>query len=113
MGHLTTSSIIHVMNKPNTNQTMSHYKFHRLQQSTSQSFDSFVNAVKNEAKNCNFKCQSDTCNVSGTLIRDQIIIVVSEEDFQKNALKEEWTLQQLEDHGRRTESCCSWSGCSN
>ena len=26
--------------KPNTNQTMSHYKFHRLQQSTSQSFDS-------------------------------------------------------------------------
>ena len=47
--------------KPNTNQTMSHYKFHRLQQSKSQSFDSFVNAVKNEAKNSNFKCQSDTC----------------------------------------------------
>ena len=62
--------------KPNTNQTMSHYKFHRLQQSTSQSFDSFVNAVKNEAKNCNFKCQSETCNVSETLIRNQIIIGV-------------------------------------
>ena len=62
--------------KPNTNQTMSHYKFHRLQQSKSQSFDSFVNAVKNEAKNCNFKCQSETCNVSETLIRNQIIIGV-------------------------------------
>ena len=78
---------------------MSHYKFHRLQQSTSQSFDSFVNAVKNKQKT-NFKCQSDTCNVSETLIRDQIIIGVADEHFQKNALKEEWTLQQLEDHGR-------------
>ena len=51
----------------------------------------------------NFKCQSDTCNVSET-IWDQIIIGVSDEDFQKNELKEEWTLQQLEDYGRRTET---------
>ena len=90
--------------KPNTNQTLPHYKFHRLQRSTSQLFDSFVNAVKNKAKNCSFKCQGDTCNVSETLIWDQIIIGVSDEDFQKNELKEEWTLQQLEDHGRRTET---------
>ena len=55
-------------------------------------------------QNCSFKCQSDTCNVSETLIWDQIIIGVSDEDFQKNELKEEWTLQQLEDHGRRTET---------
>ena len=59
---------LHDRYKPNTNQTISHYKFHRLQQSTSQSFDSFVNAMKNEARNCNFKCQSDICNVSETLI---------------------------------------------
>ena len=63
-----------------------------------------VNAVKNEAEICNFKSQSDTCNVSKTLIRDQVLIGVSEEDFRKNSLKEEWTLQQLEDHGRRTEA---------
>ena len=37
----------------------------------------------------NFKCQSDTCNVSETLIQDQVIIGVSNEDFWKNALKEE------------------------
>ena len=60
--------------------------------------------MKNEAKNCNFKCQSDTFNVSETLIRDQIIIGVSDKDFWKNSLKKEWTLQQLEDHGRRTEA---------
>ena len=95
---------LHDRYKPNTNQTMSHYKFHRLHQSTNQSFDSFVNSVKNEAKNCNFKCQSDTCNVSETLLPDQIIIGVTDEDLRKNALKEEWTLQQLEDHGRRTEA---------
>ena len=52
----------------------------------------------------NFKCQSDTCNVSETLIQDQVIIGVSNEDFWKNALKEEWTLQKREDHGRRTEA---------
>ena len=60
--------------------------------------------MKNEAKNCNFKCQSHTFNVSETLIRNQIIIGVSDKDFRKNALKKEWTLQQLEDHGRRTEA---------
>ena len=59
---------LHDRFKPSTNKTISHYKFHRLQQSTSQLFDSFANAVKNKAKNCNFKCQSDTCNVSKTLI---------------------------------------------
>ena len=52
--------------------------------------------------NCKF--QSDTWNVSETLIRDQIIIGVSDKDFWKKALKEEWTLQQLEDNGKRTEA---------
>ena len=60
--------------------------------------------MKSEAKNCNFQCQSDTCNVSETLIQDQSITGVSDKEFRKNALKEEWTLQQLEDHGRRTEA---------
>ena len=34
--------------KPNTNQTLPHYKFRHT---TSQLCDSFVNALKNEAKN--------------------------------------------------------------
>ena len=59
--------------------------------------------MKNEAKNCNFKCQSYTFNVSETLIWDQIIIGVSE-GFLKECIKKEWTLQQLEDHRRRTEA---------
>ena len=92
--------------KPNTNQTMAHYNFHRLSQLPEQSFDSFLNQVKNETKKCNFKCANVTCNVSETLIRDQLIIGVKEEEFRKTALKEEWNLAELEDQGRRSEAAC-------
>ena len=81
--------------KPTQNETMSHYKFHRLRQNIDQSFDSFVNDVKSQAKNYSFKCASDECAVPDTLIRDQIIIGVRDEDFRKNALKDQWGLKHL------------------
>lgn len=36
--------------KPTQNQTMAHYKFHRMSQGVDQSFDSFVNEVKKQSK---------------------------------------------------------------
>ena len=83
---------------------MAHYKFHRLQQSEGQPFDSFVNEIKNTAKNCHFRCAAAMCDVADTLLPDQIIIGVRDEDFRKNALKEEWTLQQVENNNRRAEA---------
>ena len=41
---------------------MSHYQFHQLHQSPSQSFDLFVKLIKNEAKNCNIICENNTCS---------------------------------------------------
>ena len=90
--------------KPTQNETMSHYKFHRLKQNIDQSFDSFVNEVKSQAKNCSFKCANDECTVSNTLIKDQIIIGVKDEEFRKNALKEQWDLKTFEGHGGRAEA---------
>ena len=104
MGHLRTSSIIYrtyinlILTKPChitnsidfNNQQASHLTLLLMQWKTEQK--------------TNFKCQSDTWNVSETLIWDQIVTGVSDKDFRKKALKEEWTLQQLEDHGRRTEA---------
>ena len=90
--------------KRHTNQTMAPYKFHCLQQSETQSFDSFVNEIKNTAKNCHFKCAAEACDVADTLLRDQIIIGFCDEEFRKNALKEEWTLQEVENNGRRAKA---------
>ena len=90
--------------KPTQNQTMAHYKFHRLSQGIDQSFDSFVNEVKKQAKSCAFTCKGKDCSVADTLIRDQVIIGVRDDEFRKIALKEEWDLLELEDHGRRAEA---------
>ena len=81
--------------KPTQNETLPHCKFHRLRQNIDQSFDSFVNDVKSQAKNCSFKCASDECTVPDTLIRDQIIIGVRDEDFRKNALTNSGILKHL------------------
>ena len=95
---------LHQRYKPTQNQTMAHYKFHHLSQGLDQSFDSFVNEIKKQAKNCAFTCKRKDCTVADTLIRDQIIIGIRDEEFRKNAVKEEWEFADLEIHGRRAEA---------
>ena len=89
---------------PTRNVTISHFDFHRLRQKPGQLFDDFVNEVKNAAKKCAFKCETNTCTVADTLIRDQVIIGANSEEFRKNALKSEWKLVDIEKEGRRTEA---------
>ena len=60
--------------QPNQNPTTTRYNFHHLAQDEEESFDSFVYKVKTEAETCNFKCPNVACDVSNSLIRDQIII---------------------------------------
>ena len=59
--------------KPLRNTTLGNYEFHQLRQKEDESFDIFINRVKQETKPCLFKCTSDTCTVEDTMIRDQII----------------------------------------
>ena len=40
--------------RPTQNHTLANYEFHKLNQKPNESFDSFVNKVKHEAKNCQF-----------------------------------------------------------
>ena len=69
------------------NKTLSNFNFHNMTQSAEQSFDAFVTDVKREAERCSFTCTSADCNVRDTLVRDRIIIGTTNNEIQKNALK--------------------------
>ena len=71
--------------KPTKNKTITNYEFHNLKQKESKSFDMFSNRIKHEANGCECKCDSPTCNVKDTLIRDRIIIGTHNEEIRKNA----------------------------
>ena len=67
-------------------------------------FDDFTHHVRAAAQMCNFKCTSTTCTVQETLIRDQIIIGTSNQTIREEALKKQWTLNELTTEGRKMES---------
>lgn len=89
--------------KPTKNTTLSNFEFHKLEQKEAESFDLFVNRVKHEAALCEFKCV-DGCTVQDILIRDQIIVGTSNDEIRKNALKQQWGLQELILNGRSLEA---------
>ena len=64
---------------PNSNKVRSHYIFHGITQNSSERIDDFIHRIKADAELCDFKCESNACNVHETLIRDQIIVGTSSE----------------------------------
>merc|ERR1711973_616163 len=86
------------------NKTLSNFEFHKLVQHQEESFDKFVICVKREAGLCQFKCASNTCDVADTMIRDRIIIGTRNDEIRKNALKNQWNLEDLVKNGRALES---------
>ena len=90
--------------KPSRNQTLANFEFHKLQQRPTESFDEFVNRVKHEAASCDFSCENPTCSVRKTLIRDQIVIGTTDDEIRKSALKDEWSLADLQAKGRKIEA---------
>ena len=86
--------------KPTKNTTLSNYEFHKLKQSEGETFDTFINRVKHEAEGCSFRCSHADCNVQDTLIRDQVLIGTNNTEIRKNALKEQWSLNDLGLKGR-------------
>ena len=87
-----------------SNTTLANFKFHKLEQSSSESFDAFTIRVRHEAKICDFSCGNAGCSVSDTLVRDQIIIGTRNDDIRRNALKEQWGLKDLMSKGRSLET---------
>ena len=86
------------------NTTLANYKFRKIKQNEGESFDHFVMKVKEAAAGCNFSCAHGRCNVSDTLVRDQIIFATTDEDIRRTALHEQWTLEQLIAKGRSLEA---------
>ena len=60
--------------------------------------------MKREACLCSFSSASNTCSVSQTLVRDQIIIGTSNDEIRRAALKDQWDLNKLLSQGRSLES---------
>lgn len=89
--------------KPTKNTTLSNFEFHKLEQREEESFDLFVNRVRHEAAACEFKC-NENCTVQDILVRDQIIFGTLNDEIRKNALKQQWNLQDLILNGRTLEA---------
>ena len=90
--------------EPTRNYTLANYEFHRMKQNTDESFDTYVHRVKQEAKGCQFSCESPTCTIPDIMIRDQVIVGTNNDEIRKNALKNQWNLKDLVDNGRKLEA---------
>ena len=65
---------------PTQNKILSNFEFHKLSQRPLETFDSFCNRVKQEAKSCDFSCGAG-CTVRNTLIRDRIVIGTTDDQI--------------------------------
>ena len=92
-----------------SNTTLANYKFRKIKQEETESFDHFVMRVKEAASGCSFTCTNRQCNVSDTLIRDQIIFATKDEEIRRTALHEQWTLADLIAKGRSLEAATQGS----
>ena len=73
--------------EPTRNYTLANYDFHHMKQNTDESFDTYVHRVKQEAKGCQFSCESPTCTIPDIMVRDQVIVGMNDDENRKNALK--------------------------
>ena len=90
--------------EPTCNYTLANYEFHRMKQNTDESFNTYVHQVKQEAKGCQFSCESPTCTISDIMVREQVIVGMNDDEIRKNALKNQWNLKDLVDNGRELEA---------
>ncbi len=90
--------------RPTENLTLKHFKFRSLCQEKGETFIAFCNRVENEAKHCQFHCESTNCTALSTAVRDQIVIGISSEEIREEALKNAWELGLLRKEGMRLES---------
>ena len=86
------------------NKSLCNYEFNKLAQEEEESFDAFHIRVSRKADQCDFKCSHDDCTVPDTLIRDRIVFGTRNDEIRKNALKNQWKLEDLVKQGRALES---------
>ena len=86
------------------NKTLANFEFHKISQKDGESLDAFVTRVKMEASKCDFSCAHNDCSVRAVLVRDQIVIGTASDEIRKNALKNQWSLDELVKNGRALEA---------
>ena len=90
--------------RPMQNHTISNYELHKLLQTHTESFNTILNRVKHDAKNCQFSCEIDACNVPAIMMRDQINVSTSNVEIRQNTLQNQWNLPGLVFHGCQLEA---------
>ena len=90
--------------EPSRNYTLANFEFHGLRQEVDgESFDNFAHRVRAQSQQCQFSC-GETCTVPDIMIRDQLIIGTNNSSIRENALREQWSLKDLIENGRKMES---------
>ena len=89
------------------NKTLANFEFRKLNRGNEESMEAFAIRVKREAAKCDFTCASPNCYVPQTMMRDQILYGVVNDEIQKNGLKNQWKLAELIKNGRALEAA-SW-----
>ena len=90
--------------KLSSNTTLSNYKFRKLTQASTETFDMFVIRVKQQSRQCNFSCNAEACTVKDTMVRDQIVFGTKDDEIRRQALHEQWDLATLIKKGRSLEA---------
>lgn len=75
---------------PKRNVTVEAFKFNNMKQREGQTIDNFITEIRNQAANCNFTCSKGTCKAEyvDRMIRDKLVIGVSNKDLQSKLLQE-------------------------
>ena len=90
--------------KPTENPTLKNYHFRQLAQREDETLTAFCNRVENEAKHCQFNCDSEVCTAESTAIRDQVVIGTVNNTVREEALLKSWDLKTLRKEGMQVES---------
>ena len=86
--------------KPNTTTTLTRHRFAQTTQAEDESLDAFINRLRYEITFCDFHCETDRQSI----LRDQIIKGCTLEAVRSGCFKNEWSLDELINNGRRIEA---------
>ena len=78
--------------------------FSNLNQSSTESIQSFVVRLRSAAKDCNFSCPSCKSDISSSYIRDQFIIGLSNQNLQTDLLAKAEALKDVEQTVKHAEA---------
>lgn len=73
---------------PKKNVVMESFKFNSLKQDSEQGIYSFITVLRTQAGLCEFKCESCQASYETRMIRDKLVLSISDNEVQERLLRE-------------------------